>query len=105
MTGPPSAPDNAPQAGSRDRRPLAPGRPAAGLWWLRSRRLLPRRVPAALLLAAVILLIIVLGSWGFDSLGVKPSLGIPTAIYRASKLFALDMGMASGGGPRPNWQL
>jgi TrkA-N domain/RyR domain len=95
------------QVAPDDPLPLKPGPPVGGLWWLRSRRLSPHKLPAPLLVAAVIALILVLGSWGFDSLALRPHLGIPTSIYRATKLLTLDMGPAAGGSgaPRATWQL
>ncbi|MGO9659062.1 MAG: NAD-binding protein, partial [Acidimicrobiales bacterium] len=62
------------------------------------------------LTVAAVGLTIGLGTWGFDSLRFTDEpkqLGAPLALYRAVRLYTLDLGPATGAGgaPRPNWQL
>ena len=96
-------------AGAR-RPPLRPGRPVRGLWWLRSfgaRSHLSKRWALALALSSIALTLS-LGAWGFTLLKLsKTPLGVALSIYRAAKLYTLDLGPAAGGAgsPHPNWQL
>jgi TrkA-N domain len=90
------------------RRPLQPGRPVRGLWWLRSfgGRSPRSRGMAVALTVIAIGLTIGLGTWGFKLLKVATPLTVPLSFYRAVRLYTLDLGPAAGGSNvRPNWQL
>jgi hypothetical protein len=80
-----------------------------GLWWLRSfdARSTKSKAVTVTLTVVSVGLTIGLGTWGSDSLDIEPRLGVPLALYRAVRLYTLDLGPAAGGAgaPRPNWQL
>jgi hypothetical protein len=80
-----------------------------GLWWLRSfgARSTKSKALTVTLTVVAVGLTIGLGTWGSGSLDIQPKLGVPLALYRAVRLYTLDLGPAAGGNgaPRPNWQL
>jgi hypothetical protein len=95
---------------STGRPPLQPGPPVRGLWWLRSfggRSRLSKGLAVTLVLSSIALTL-GLGAWGFTRLKLtRTPLGVALSIYRAAKLYTLDLGPAAGGSnsPHPNWQL
>lgn len=101
-SGTPVAPDPAADA-------LKPERPMPLPRWLRgsTRREGRVRLPLWLTVGANIVITIGLGTWGFSELALKPKLNFFESLYRAVKLYTLDLGpTATGGGaPHPNWQL
>ena len=92
------------------RPPLQPGPPVRGLWWLRSfggRSRLSKGLAVTLVLSSIALTLS-LGAWGFTLLKLKTTpLGPALSVYRAAKLYTLDLGPAAGGSnsPPPNWQV
>ncbi len=89
--------------------PLEPGRPTAGLGWLRGAtdRVWPFPIPVWLYVVITVPLTLALGIWGFLALDLNPRYTVPEAVYRAIKLYTLDLGPAASGSksPRPNIQL
>lgn len=89
--------------------PLEPGRPTAGLGWLRGAtdRVWPFPIPVWLYVVITVPLTLALGIWGFLELDLSPPYTVPEAVYRAIKLYTLDLGPAASGSksPRPNIQL
>ncbi len=78
------------------------------LGWLRGRsQRRGLRVPIWPRAAIAIVITIGLGIWGFRELALRPSLSPLESVYRAIKLYTLDLGPAANGGgaPQPNWQL
>ncbi len=88
---------------------LEPGRPALMLGWLRgpTDRMWPVPIPVRLYVMISVPLAIGLGIWGFLRLPAQPAYNAWDAIFRAVKLYTLDLGPAAGGAasPQANWQL
>jgi hypothetical protein len=92
---------------SRDREPLSPGPPVRLLAALRGpgsdrRRL---QVPVWLRVMVTVAVTLVLGTWGFLGLHTPKPLDFLESLYAAVRLYALDLGPASGTIAGPNWQI
>jgi hypothetical protein len=62
------------------------------------------RVPLGVRVLIAILVTLALGTWGFSSLP-ELHLNLLQSLYRAVRLYTLDLGESGGGPPSPNWQL
>jgi voltage-gated potassium channel Kch len=89
--------------------PLAPGKPRRLLAWLSlatDRR--PRTHARPRLFLALILVTLALGTWGFRELAFPDRLSLLQSVYRAARLYTLEVAPVDGSGSStvgPNWQI